>query len=706
MGVIPEIRQVQQADCGAACLAMVLGALGRPVPLGVVQEVVSIDRDGADAGSLLQAAATFGLRGRAVSLELDELDALPSGAVLYWGFAHFVVFESASSRGIELVDPAVGRRRVSLERFRRSFTGVALLFEPVADYPPPPAERSRYWAALWRSVPGRALGRIVTVSLLLRGVALALPVLTGFVVDRLLPRGDRATLAVVVGGAVLIAAYQLVASVLRGQLLLELKSRLDLETHQGFLDHLMALPYSFFQKRSTGDLLMRVNSHSIIRELLTTATLTALLDGPLVLTWFVVLLLASPALALLVAGLAVLHLALFALGRTRTRELAAAEIEARSRAQSDLVQIIAGSETLKAQGAERIAVDRWTNLFVAELNASIRRGSAAMLLDAARQGLRTLAPLLVLALGALAVMDGELTVGALLSLAAVAAGVLEPLDVLVNHALQLQTLGGHVDRIDDVLRNEPEQPPGEAGRPPRLRGHVRLTGVGFRYGRGVPILQDIELDVPAGSSVAIVGPSGSGKSTLAKIVLGLYPPTAGSVAYDGVPLDQLELRSLRRQVGIVMQKPHLFPGSIRSNIALGAPEATLDEVRQAARLAGIEGAIEAMPMGFETLIGEDGDALSGGERQRLALARALLGKPRILLLDEATSALDTETEAQIMERLADLQCTRIVIAHRLSTIADADQILVVDGGRIVERGTHDDLLRRQGRYLSLVEAQT
>jgi ATP-binding cassette, subfamily B, bacterial len=384
----------------------------------------------------------------------------------------------------------------------------------------------------------------------------------------------------------------------------------------------------------------------------------------------------------------------------------AEHLETQARAQGYLVQLMAGIETLKASGAEHRGVEHWSNLFVDELNVSLRRGRLAAMVDGIMAALQGGSPLLVLGYGAVAVINGEMTLGTMLALMTLAIGFLTPLTTLVQSGLQLQLLGGYIDRIDDVLTADPEQQPGSVRRAPRLAGRIQVDRVSFRYGTQTPwVVRDVSLEIEPGSSVAIVGRSGSGKSTLANLLMGLYQPEEGRILYDGNDLRELDVRSVRRQLGIVPQHPYIFGASIRENIALVEPSASLDRVIDAARQACIDADIADMPMGYETIVSDGGASLSGGQRQRLALARALVHRPSMLLMDEATSSLDTETERQVMQNLERLRCTRILIAHRLSTIVDADVIIVMDQGRLVEQGNHRELLERRGAYHDLVSAQ-
>jgi ATP-binding cassette, subfamily B, bacterial len=704
---IPYIAQLELGDCGAACLAMVLAYHGKPVPLGQARDATGTGRDATDGFRLIEAARAFGLSGRGVRADIDDLHKLPRGSILHWNFDHFVVLDRVTRRGVEVVDPGGGRTSIALDRCRRSYTGVALIFEPTVGWVRQ-RRRSRSTLRYLRPILRQAklVRHIVATSVVIRMLALALPLLTASLVDRVLPAGDRHMLVVLAAAMVAIVGYHFLASFLRSHLLLRLRTHLDMQLTRGFIEHLVDLPYAFFLKRSAGDLMMRLGSNATARELLTTGALSALLDGALVVIYLVLLLALDVTIGALVAVLGGLQCAVLVLARRRNQRLMAASLHTEAQSKGYAYQLLAGIEDLKAAGAEQRAAAHWSNLFVEEINASLARGRLAALIDSAMAALHVGSPLAILTVGAARVLDGDLSLGTMLGLCALAGGFLEPLAVLVTTGLQLQLLGSYMERINDVLDTPTEQHGSRVRRAGPLTGHIRAEGVTFAYSRVAgPAVDTVSLEVEPGQTIAIVGRSGSGKTTLAHLLLGLYTPQAGRIVYDDTDLAQLEARSVRSQLGIVTQTPYLFGTSVRENLALANPDSDFDALAAAARLACIHDDIMAMPMGYDTVLGGGGASLSGGQRQRVALARALVHTPAILLLDEATSDLDTITERLVYDSLETWPCTKIVIAHRLSTISRADLIAVMAAGRIVERGTHTELIGLNGVYHDLISSQ-
>ncbi len=704
---LPFVAQVTAVDCGAACLTMVLGYWGRKMTLDEVQRVTGlVSTEGVSARAILNAGQSFGLRGRAAQVDVDEVHLLPMGAILHWEFAHFVVFEGRTRRGVTILDPSHGRRYVTLEQFRKAFTGIALVFEPTETFETGDAPRGshRYLRLLLESRP--LLGRILFTSLLLQVLALGLPVLTGAVVDQVLPTGDVSLLAVMGAGMAVLLVFQVLSLLVRTHLLLHLRTHLDARLTIGFLDHLIHLPFSFFHVRSTGDLIARLNSNTTIREILTSGALSAVLDGSLASLYLVVLLAMNWQMGLLAVGLAALQVVVFLGARERQRELLAKDLEVSAAAQNYQVEMMTGIQTIKGMGVEGRSVQHWSNLYVDTLNVSLERGRLEASVEALNGALRMISPLVLLLAGTLQVLHQHLQLGQMLALNALGVGFLTPIASLVAACFRLQLVGSYLERVDDVLEAPPEQKPGGLRRPHQLEGGIALENVSFRYGPLAPlVVKDVSLQVRPGQFVAIVGRSGAGKSTLAHLLLGLYLPSEGAIRYDGHSLVELDLYDLRGQMGVVMQNPMLFRGDIRRNIAYHDTDLSLDAVTAAARRAQVHDDIMAMPMQYSTLLSEMGGSISGGQRQRLALARALVHDPAILLLDEATNALDVKTERAVQEALERLRCTRVVIAHRLSTIQDADLILVMDKGRLVEQGTHAELMARRGHYFGLVSAQ-
>jgi ABC-type bacteriocin/lantibiotic exporter with double-glycine peptidase domain len=680
---------------------------GRNVSPEEIRRATKTSRGGVDAVSLIEAARAYGMDARGVQVDLEDLHNLERGSILHWEFSHFVVLDRLVRGGVEVLDPALGRLRVPMDRFSESFTGVAIQLRPTENFAKGSTAASGAWRYLRPLLKRSALmSKVGVTSLMIQVFALAVPILTGVIVDRVVPGSDRSLLAIVSLGLAAMVLFHLLSSFVRAHLLLALRAHLDMTLTTNFVSHLMRLPYRFFLQRTAGDLMTRLNSNTTVREILTTGAISTLLDGTLVSAYLLLIFAQSLVMGLVVLALAILQVAVLLAAQRPIRTLMSEVLLAQARAQGYLAQMINGVETLKSVGAEGRAVAQWSDLFVEEVNAVLARGRVNALVESITGSLRVASPLVVLGVGTLSVLNGNLTLGTMLALSALSAGFLGPVSNLIATGLQIQLLGSYMLRINDVLDTPLEQNIEEVVPAGEITGAISLRNVSFSYEENGPVVvDDVTLDIEPGQTIGIVGRSGSGKSTLAHLILGLYRPSAGQVLYDGRDIAGIESGSLRGQLGIVPQNSYLFGVSIRSNISLTFPNAVNDDIIRAAQLACIHDDIMAMPLGYETVMSDAGASLSGGQRQRIALARALVHEPPVLLLDEATSSLDSVTEAKIYENLETLSCTRIVIAHRISTIASADLILVMDTGHFVEQGTHDDLIALGGTYFELARSQ-
>jgi ABC-type bacteriocin/lantibiotic exporter with double-glycine peptidase domain len=706
---VPEITQMSAVECGLACLAMVLSYHGRLTSITDLRAQSGLGRDGLSALSIVKIARNYNMRVRAISLQQSDFSNVPLPAIVHWEFNHFLVVERWSQKSVEVVDPAQGRRQLSHEEFDQSFTGIAITLEPGVHFDreasSPKLSLREYLFQYAKQTP-LVIVEVVGTSLLILGFGLISPLLTKFIVDQVLPLKLNNLMGLLGSGLLLLVVTQTAATLLREWLLVYLRARIDMRMMLDFFERMLTLPYKFFQVRSSGDLLSRMASNTVIRDTLSNQLITTFLDGSTVIIYFFILIWQSWPFAILALLMGLLQIALL-LGSSRAiHDLSHRELTAQGKSQGYMAEALAGMATLKAAGAEQQAMEQWTNLFLEQLNISVRRNYVTVLINGAQSTLRMIAPLALLWLGATQVMNGTLSIGSMFALTALSSAFLAPMASLVGSGQQLQIVRAHFERLADVSTAEPEQDRTKALPPPYLSGRIQLDHVSFRYDPEAPeILHDINLRIEAGQKVALVGRTGSGKSTLGKLLLGLYLPTQGQILYDNFPLANMDYQDVRRQFGVVMQDTALFSGSVRQNVSLHDPSMKLEQVVEATRMAAIHEDIARMPMGFETLVSEGGSALSGGQRQRLALARAIAHRPAILLLDEATSHLDVLTEQQVEHNLSSVPCTQIIIAHRLSTVRDADLIVVLDHGTIVEKGSHFELMVRNGYYARLVRSQ-
>lgn len=698
------IPQMEANECGAAGLAMVLAYHGHHAPLPEVRQACGVSRNGASALAIVSAARARGLEARGVRVELDQLSSLPCPAILHWDFDHFVVLERLGPKGLTLVDPACGRRRVGLAEAGRRFTGVALVFRPGPAFVRRPRTRPslRNYREVFRAnLP--ALGQLLMALLALEVVGLVFPVASQLLLDRVLAPRQEPWLWGLAFGLGAAAAATALLGLVRGRVVMGLHLELDFVLMDRFLGHLLRLPLGFFLQRDPGDLVQRAQSNAALQELLSTQAVTTLLDGFLLLGYGALMVAYHPPLAMLVMGVSLAQAGLMAFFWHRNRQLLTAGLAAAGREGAALLEAVTGLEGTKAGGAEGRMVRRWAHRMTERANNDLEQQRLALASGSLLALLSGASALLVFGAGGREVLAHRMTLGTFIAFLALQGLFTAPMGSLLGALLRLQSLGVHLRRLDDVMETRAE--PAGAEDPGRLRGAIELHDVTCGYGPGGdPALAGISLRIAPGEKVALVGPTGAGKSTLARLLLGLHLPDRGSVRFDGKDLRSLDLTRLRSQIGVVMQDTFLFDDTVRANLALHQEDLPRERLRWAARMACVEEVIDRLPKGFSARVGENGGHLSGGERQRLSLARALAHDPAILLLDEATSALDLETERRVHANLAQLGCTRILIAHRMATVRDADRIVVLQAGRIVQEGTFSQLEARPGLFRELLAA--
>lgn len=712
---VPLILQGSEVECAAACLAMIATYHGHHLTLREARETCTTGRDGASAAAVARAARGIGLTVAACRPAPGIAHQIPLPAIAHWGSDHFVVVERASRGRVRIADPGRGHRSMPAPEFDAGIGRVVLTAQPGEGFRGRPASAAPFWrryaAALLR-MPGTRLplAQLLGVSVIVQLLGLAVPALVLIIIDKVIPSRAASVLPLIGGGILILVAAQLITGYLRGALIIYLQGRLDTQAMISFCAHLMRLPLGYFQRRKTGDIMLRASSVGMLRELLTTQIFTAFLDLLMIALYLAVMAVADPPVALIVLAVIAVQVALLFLTLPPARDRMSAELAAQAQAYGHLTEVIEGITTLKASAAEDQALTQWSRLFLPWMHATLRRAQVTAAAEAVSGALRMLAPLAVLWLTASRVLDGHLSLGTAMALTWLASAIVVPLSVLAANAQRLQLAGAQMHRLADVLDTPPEQhalaatAPGGQG--PSTSGQLELRQVSFRYDPvSTMVLHDITISIPPGARVAIVGASGAGKTTLALLILGLYPPTSGTICLDGTDLATLDPRVMRAQTGTVLQDPFVFSGTIASNITFHDPAITPADIERAARIACLHSDIMALPRGYQTRLAERGGGLSGGQRQRLAIARALVRHPAMLLLDEATSHLDAVTETALHRNLSALDCTQILIAHRLSTVRNADLIMVLHDGQIAETGTHAGLLSRGGRYASLVAAQ-
>ncbi len=703
----PTRLQMEATECGAAALAIVLEHHGTFVHLAKLREQCGVSRDGSKASNVLKAARQYGLDARGYRKEPKDVPRMQLPVIVHWNFNHFLVVEGFGKRRVYLNDPANGPTSVTYEEFDRSFTGVVLTCLPTMDYRPL-GRRPSLWPSLARRMKGArgALGYLALAGLALAVPGVVAPVFGMVFVDDVLISGKVGWLPAIMLGLLLTAGLRAALTLLQRTHLLKLLMRLGVGMSSGFLWHALRLPVGFYFARSPGDLAARVQANDAVAHMLSGRVSGVLLDLLLLGFYGVFMLYLDPWLALIGFSTVAAHVVILRAAerlRTEASRQVAQQWGKLAGVSGGGLQMI---ETIKATGSESEFFAQWAG-YQAKLagarQALARRDQIVLVVTGL---VASLANVAVLGVGALRVMDGHLSLGMLVAFQSVLASFVQPVESLAQMGAALQQLRGDMERLDDVLEHERDatvtDPPADEA-PQRLTGALELRKVTFGYlPFSPPLIEELDLKIAPGQRVALVGGTGSGKSTVAKLVCGLYRPLGGQILFDARPQEALPRSAIVSSVAMVDQDVSLFEGTVRENLTLWDETIPEVDVVQAAKDACIHEDIAKLPGGYDARVNEGGINFSGGQRQRLEIARALTRQPALVVLDEATSALDPETEQRVDENLRRRGCSCLIIAHRLSTIRDSDEIIVLERGRVVQRGSHEELVAQPGTYRDLI----
>lgn len=709
---VPVIMQMDALECGAACLCMILAYYGKWLPLPQVRTELGVSRDGVSAKSIIRGAKSFGMTGKGFRYDTNRLkEKMPLPCILFWNHSHFVVLTGFGKKGAYINDPARGAVVVPMDQFEQQYSGIALEIQPGAEFVPS-GKPTSIWPFVKQRLKGAsgALTFLTLSGLVVAVFGIAQAALSTSFVDKVLTGTNTAWLLPLLSILTVMAVLQFFLQAATASYRNYVQGRFAVTANCEYLMHVLRLPMQFFAQRMSGDIAGRQKDNAAVANTLLN-TLAPVGVGLVTMVVYLVMMLSiSPVLTLIGVGALVIDLAAAQVISRRRVEMSRVVARDSGMLSGSTASILGMMETVKASGAEDSVFVRWTGLQAAMVSGQAKIVRMNTYWSGIPQLLLNLSNVLLVSLGALLIIRGKLTTGLLLALQSLLQSLITPGEQLIAAGQELTEMRSSMERIEDVTNHEVDAVFADASAPEEKlvsmeRGQVSLRNVTFGYSKQAePVIRDFSLDLEPGRKVALVGASGCGKSTVAKLVAGLYQPWEGEILFDGKPMAAYDRTTFTSHVAVVDQDIFLFPGTVKDNFRFADGTISDRDMVQAARDAQIHGAILKHPGGYDARIMEGGANFSGGQRQQLEIARALAGNPSILILDEATSALDAETEALVMDAIKNRGMTMLLIAHRLSTIRDADEILMLKDGIVVERGTHRELLALDGEYARLVSA--
>lgn len=702
----PTVFQMEATECGAASLTMIFAYYGKHIPLEKMRVETGVSRDGCVAGNIMRAAQKYGFECHGYRKELDGLMKLPVPSIIHWNFNHFVVFEGVRGNYAYLNDPAVGHRKLTIQELDEGFTGVVLTFAPTESFQKE-KKQGTFLPFLKRRLQGKLgiLFKLVYVGLLLFFPGLILPVLSQTFIDDVLCNGyrDWLTKILVFMGSCIV--FKVCLSYYRSLLLQKLKSVMCTVSGARFLTHMFRLPITFFDQRYTGDLVSRIRNNNDVDNFLAGDFAETFLNILIALFYLVILFLYSWQMTLV--GIAQIAICL-GIVLISNKMVAESSVKMQMTGGKLYGAVCAGlsiTDTIKASGVEMEYSARILGHQAKNATLEQRLNRFQQMVGSIPEAVGKLSDVALLLIGGYLVIRGDLTMGMLTAYNSLFDSFCSPINSVVGFTRSLQVTKSNIKRVEDIEKYEVDPSylvsDGSGQAYAKLSGEVTLDAVSFGYSRlKPPLIENFHFVLHSGESIAFIGASGSGKSTVSKVISGLYQPWGGQVLFDGKPASQIPRSVLNASISTVSQNITLFSGSIRDNLSMWNPAVSEEDLEQAARDACIYDFILRQSGGFDFMLTENGSNLSGGQRQRMEIARALATNPTILIMDEATSALDPIVEKEVLDNIRARGCTCIVVAHRLSAVRDCNEIIAMANGKIVQRGTHKELLGQEGFYRS------